>query len=121
MENKTIEWKRVCKSYLVSNEGKVFSELSNKELVPWETKKGYLRIDMGRKKRVYVHRLVAETFLDNPENKATVNHINHNKKDNSVSNLEWATYKEQTEHDFRMGKRKTIRRENGRFAKTSES
>lgn len=45
-----------------------------------------------------VHRAIAETFIPNPECKNTVNHINGNRKDNSVVNLEWATPKEQAQH-----------------------
>lgn len=48
--------------------------------------------------KVYVHRLVSETFIPNPDNKPTVDHVNRNRKDNRVENLRWASQKEQTEN-----------------------
>jgi hypothetical protein len=50
-----------------------------------------------------IHRLVAITFISNPENKKTVNHINGNKLDNNVNNLEWSTYSENLRHAFKIG------------------
>lgn len=62
----------------------------------------YLSVN-NNKKNVMVHRIVAETFIPNPEKKETVNHINGNKKDNRVSNLEWNTYKENNHHAIKTG------------------
>lgn len=50
-----------------------------------------------------LHRIVAETFLDNPEKKRTVNHIDGNKQNNYIENLEWATYQENIQHAHRTG------------------
>lgn len=54
------------------------------------------------RKGFQIHVLVAQTFIPNPENKPTVNHIDGNKENNAVSNLEWATQKEQMFHSFHI-------------------
>ena len=55
------------------------------------------------KKIFRVHKAVAETFIPNPNKKVTVNHIDGNKQNNVINNLEWATYSENTQHATRMG------------------
>lgn len=49
-----------------------------------------------------IHRLLAETFIPNPQQKPCVNHINGNKLDNRLTNLEWVTYSENSQHAFRL-------------------
>ncbi len=56
-----------------------------------------------------VHRLIAMTFIPNPENKPTVNHKDRNKLNNNLNNLEWATWSENTIHSFTHGFRKKPR------------
>lgn len=66
--------------------------------IPSITNKGYYRLPLckyGKIKYFHIHRLVAETFIPNLENKPTVDHIDRNKLNNVVSNLRWATYNEQ--------------------------
>lgn len=66
---------------------------------------GYLQVRLSKNGvvRTYrVNRLIALTFIENPQNKETVNHINGDKLDNNVSNLEWATPKEQAIHRHKV-------------------
>ena len=69
-------------------------------------KKPYYKVVLsknGNKTSFCIHRLVAEAFISNPENKKTVNHINGIKSDNSVSNLEWNTHSENVLHSYKNG------------------
>lgn len=67
---------------------------------------GYVSVILyknGTKKNFRVHRLVAKAFLVNPKNLPQINHINFNRSDNRIENLEWVTAKENIQHNFKNG------------------
>lgn len=68
---------------------------------------GYLRTmlksDAGKIQTIKVHRIIAQSFIPNPDNKKEVNHINGIKHDNRVQNLEWATHSENIKHSYKLG------------------
>lgn len=79
---------------------------SNKEMIlkPANNGNGYLVVNLSyrqKTKMFLVHRLVAKAFIKNPENKAQVNHIDENKSNNNVKNLEWVTPRENLLHGTR--------------------
>ena len=91
--------------YQVSNLGRVKSVSRNKIMKLSVKVNGYKDVSLSKgntKKHYLVHRLVAQAFIPNPENKPTVNHIDEDKINNHVSNLEWATMKEQNNHGTRL-------------------
>lgn len=89
----------------VSTDGRIRSAKTKKLYTPIVAGKGYLSVHIRNKnnKRFYVHRLVAETFIPNPENKPQVNHKNGIKTDNCADNLEWASCKENINHAIETG------------------
>lgn len=92
--------------YKISNLGNVYSLKRNKLLLPKMDRYGYVSVKLyknGNHQKYNIHRLVAISFIPNPFNKETVNHINGIKNDNRMDNLEWATYKENTQHAIRTG------------------
>lgn len=102
-------WKNITSYeglYQVSNFGRVRSVRLNKILSPKHNWDGYLRIQLWRdnkNKYVFIHRLVAEAFIPNADNKPFVNHIDGNKSNDRVDNLEWCTQKENIKHAFATG------------------
>jgi hypothetical protein len=107
METETLKnteiWKEIngFLNYEISSNGNVRNKITNKILKP-SIKSGYLALSLsdgnGSRKPFKVHRLVGLHFIQNSENKETINHKNHNKLDNNVDNLGWATTTEQNRH-----------------------
>ena len=111
------KWKTIkeFENYQISDNGKVkrvgkynnqFTEWEcEKILKPTKNEKGYLYVNLCKNKKIYhkyIHRLVADAYIDNPENKLCVNHIDGNKENCCVSNLEWNTYAENNIHAYRV-------------------
>lgn len=96
--------------YQVSDRGNVksiFYKRTRNEIILKQCNhfNGYYQVCLCFKKKRkthLVHRLVCNAFLDNPENKKTVNHKNGNKTDNRLENLEWNTYSENETHSYRI-------------------
>jgi hypothetical protein len=110
--------------YQVSNHGKVRNKNTGKILKPYLTR-GYLRVSLynesGRRCKL-VHRLVAEAFLPNPQNKSDVNHLNGCKTDANVCNLEWVSASENMSHAHSNGLRPLVNTqgEKNGFSKLTE-
>lgn len=117
MKTQNEQWKAIAEcngEYHISDQGRAKSYKCGKEriLKPiLSGESGYLRIRIrGGKQEMYsIHRLVAETFVPNPDKKPQVNHKDGNKLNNHVSNLEWTTSKENLQHAWKNGLCESIR------------
>jgi hypothetical protein len=88
--------------YFVDTKGNVYSNKKGelRKLSQWLTSKGRYWTFRITGKNILVHRLMAETYLDNPDNLPEVNHKDHNSHNNELSNLEWCTRRENMQHGF---------------------
>ena len=85
-------------NYCINEYGFILNIRTRGEVISSVNKKGYLQVCLTNKNTYNVHRLVALTFIENKENKPEVNHIDGNKLNNHISNLEWNTTQENLEH-----------------------
>jgi len=107
--------------YYCNESGLIYSGKSKKFISNFDSKKGYLNsyiyID-SVKKTFKTHRIVAECFIENTQNKPQINHIDGNKKNNHVSNLEWVNNSENIKHAYKIGLNVKRFRENNPCTKT---
>lgn len=93
-------WKKIKRNsnYSINKNGEVRNDKTGHIKKPFINKvNNYLTVDLyknNKSEKVPIHRLIAETFIPNPENKLTVDHIDGNRQNNSIDNLRWATYSE---------------------------
>ena len=92
--------------YFICEDGSVWSDISQRMLKPFTNPDGYLLVDLHHNKKSYyrmIHRLVAIYYIPNPNNLPIVNHKDGVKTNPNVTNLEWCTAKENTQHAWRTG------------------
>ena len=110
-------------AYEVSNTGKIRNKATKYELKQFDNGHGYKSVSIWVenntiRKKFYVHRLVALSFIKNLENKKYVNHKDGNKSNNNANNLEWCTCSENQKHKYRVLKCEYPKRKN--FSKSVE-
>lgn len=100
----------ISTTYYITEEGKCFNSITRKFLKGQiNCRHGYrtfhITLPDGTHKRIYAHRAVAEAFIPNPNNKPCVNHLDCNRDNNCVENLEWATHSENSQYAYDCGSR----------------
>ena len=97
--------------YRVTEDGLVWSKYKDGYLKTVVTEKGYLKVELrlaNQRRKIGIHRLVAEAFLPNPGNLPEVNHKDGDKTNNHVTNLEWCTHSENMKHAYLTGLEKAV-------------
>jgi len=89
--------------HAINKKGEVIRIRTRKVIKPSINKKGYFQVCLQNKKSYRIHRLVAELFVPNPDNKPQVNHLDGNKLNNHFTNLKWVTNEENQKHAIDNG------------------
>lgn len=100
--------KKLKNGYIIREDGLVLNR-HGKPISMQQSKEGYIRVEMwegGKGKKQLLHRILADCFIPNPDNKPCINHINGIKHDNRLINLEWVTRSENQMHAYKMGLQK---------------
>lgn len=105
--DEAIKWKKIEEfpAYSISENGDIRNDKTGKPKKTHHDKYGYVccRLwDNYRNRELKVHRLIAKAFIENPENKPYINHINGIKDDNRIENLEWCTAQENNDHAWNV-------------------
>lgn len=105
-----IDMEKICTEhggYTIKDDGTVTRIANGRVVKHWLNQRGYPRVTLtapaGEQKTFFLHRLLALAFIPNPENKPFINHIDGNKLNNRLDNLEWCTAKENYDHAVEMG------------------
>lgn len=116
-------WKQIKNyDYEINSEG-IVRRISTQQIKkPYIIHNGYLAVQLnieGKRKGYLIHRLIAEYFIPNPKNKPFINHIDSNRLNNVLSNLEWCTHQENVIHSYKQGFSSNTGSKNG-FSKLNE-
>lgn len=99
--------KRIEHNVSIFRNGRIEKRVLNERLLePWKSRKGYMKVALRKNNKnheKFVHRLVAETFMPMQDETLQVNHIDTNKENNTLNNLEWCTCKENIRHAYVNG------------------
>ena len=114
-------------NFLVTKNGHVYNNRTGKELTPGDNSHGYKYVSLSDTKvgcsesRKKLHRLVAEVFIPNPDNKPVVNHKDNNRSNNNVDNLEWVTQSENLKYAAKQGRMFILKGEECHLTKYPDS
>ncbi len=102
--------------YIVYSDGKVWIKYWKRFIKPCKLKNGYLQIGLNKHK-MYLHRLIAQTFIPNPDNLPEVDHKDSNKENCSVENLQWCTRKFNMQKAWAEGRMSNVTSYNSKLTK----
>ena len=104
--------------FSINEDGDIINTRTNHQLKPYITNKGYKAVDLncnGKRKKMLVHRLVAMTFIPNPNQYPVVMHLDDNRLNSNVNNLQWGTYLDNNLQAIREGHMKVPRPDNRKY------